>query len=96
MELIVGRVDDTLAEFISLHPFKISFVHMDLDIYLSTKYCLDKLKPLLQSGSIVLFDEFHGYPGWKLHEYRAFMKTLEREEYEILDFSELQCIIKIK
>lgn len=96
VELIVGRVDDTLAEFISRHPFKISFVHMDLDIYSSTKYCLDKLKPLLQSGSIILFDEFHGYPGWKLHEYRAFMKTLEREEYEILDFSELQCIIKIK
>ena len=96
VELIIGRVEDTLAEFISQHPLKISFIHMDLDVYSSTKYCLDKLKPLLQSGSIILFDEFHGYPGWKFHEYRAFMETFEREEYEILAFSEMQCIIKIK
>ena len=96
VKLIVGRVEDTLLEFISQHPLKISFIHMDLDLYSPTSYCLERLKPLLQSGSIILFDEFHGYPGWEFHEYRAFMETFARDEYEILAFSEMQCIIKIK
>jgi hypothetical protein len=96
VKLIVGRVEDTLDEFISRYPLKISFIHMDLDLYSPTKHCLERLKHLLQSGSIILFDEFHGYPGWEFHEYRAFMETFEKKEYDILAFSEMQCIIRIR
>lgn len=46
----------------------------------------------MQSGSIILFDEFHGYPGYEFHEYRAFMEVFKKEEYEMLGFSEMQCI----
>jgi hypothetical protein len=96
VELIVGRVEETLEEFISQSLSKISFVHMDLDLYSPTKYCLERLKPLMQSGSIILFDEFHGYPGYEFHEYRAFMEVFKKEEYEMLGFSEMQCIVRIR
>lgn len=62
---------------------------MDLDLYSPTKYCLERLKPLKQSGSIILFDEFHGYPGYEFHEYRAFMEVFKKKNTKCLDF--LRC-----
>jgi hypothetical protein len=42
-----------------------------------------------------MFDEFHGYPGWQLHEKRALEEILPREKYEFLAFSRKQATIKI-
>jgi hypothetical protein len=50
----------------------------------------------LQPGSLILFDEFHGYPGWENHEWKAFNKVFLPNEFIFIGFSEEQCLVKIK
>lgn len=87
VELIKGWVQDTVNNFLKEHKPKICFVHMDLDTYESTKFVLNELKPFLQKGSILLFNEFYNFPGWSVGEYKAFKEIFSEEEYKIIAFS---------
>jgi methyltransferase family protein len=48
-------------------------IHLDADLYSSTKCALDGVAHLMRPGSIVLFGEFHD----RLHELKAFTEFLE-------------------
>ena len=43
----------------------ISFIHVDCDLYSSTKYVLDSLKHMIKPGCILVFDELVNYPGYE-------------------------------
>jgi predicted O-methyltransferase YrrM len=73
-ELVVGWFADTLPEFAERHPGPIAFLHLDADLYSSTKTVLDHLGDRLRPGSVVLFDEYFNYPGWPDHEHRAWQE----------------------
>ncbi|MCF3593761.1 class I SAM-dependent methyltransferase [Rhodobacteraceae bacterium LMO-12] len=86
--LIKGMVQDTLPAYLKetgKAPF--SFVHMDMDTYTPTRFALDAIRPRLTKGSIILFDELYGYPGWRHHEYKALSETLDPESYQFISFS---------
>lgn len=57
--LIKGLFQDTLKEFIeeTLKDSPISFLHLDADIYSSTKYVLTMLNKNIVPGTIIRFDE---------------------------------------
>lgn len=71
VKLVRGLFEDSLGDFMQQHPEPVSFVHIDCDLYSSTKTILDHIGPRLQTGTHVLFDEYFNYPGWKLHEHKA-------------------------
>ncbi|WP_081736303.1 class I SAM-dependent methyltransferase [Amycolatopsis orientalis] len=81
-ELVVGWFADTLAGFLDEHPGPVAFLHLDADLYSSTKSVLDHVGPRLRPGSIVLFDEYFNYPGWEKHEHRAWREYVERSGTE--------------
>jgi len=64
VELIKGWFNETLVNFIQTHNKKVSFIHMDADIYSSTKYVFDVLKDYIDKDCIIIFDEFVNYPGF--------------------------------
>ena len=64
VELIKGWFDETLLPFTKIHNEKVSFLHLDADLYSSTKYILDTLKNNLDEDCIVVFDELVNYPGF--------------------------------
>jgi hypothetical protein len=35
-----------------------------------------QLRQRLQVGTIILFDEYFNYPGWEIHEFRAFQEFI--------------------
>ena len=76
--LVIGWFHDTLPDFLAKHPDPVSFVHVDCDLYSSTKITLDLLAPRLQPGTILVFDEYFNYPGWKHNEHRAFTEFIAR------------------
>jgi hypothetical protein len=84
---IVGWVQDTLDKFLKEKKPKINFVHMDLDTYPSSKYVMEKIKPYLVKGSIILFDEIYNYAGWEVGEYKALKEVFKDEEYQFIAFS---------
>jgi hypothetical protein len=51
---------------------RVSLLHVDCDLYWSTKCILDLLTDRIASGTVIVFDEFWNYPGWQDHEVKAF------------------------
>ena len=68
---------------------------MDMDTYAPTKFTLTKIKPFLQKGSVILFDEFYGFPNWEKNEYKAFTEVFNEKEYKYLAFCTRQVAIEI-
>jgi hypothetical protein len=85
--LHIGWVEDTLPLFLQQHAGKIYFVHQDLDVYSPTKSSLKLLKDRFESGTMILFDDYHGFIGWENHSHKAFNEVLNIEEFELLAFS---------
>tara|TARA_B100000780_G_scaffold158064_1_gene110550 strand:- start:684 stop:1400 length:717 start_codon:yes stop_codon:yes gene_type:complete len=97
VQLIKGKIQDTLDFFLNENSKKkVVFAHMDMDTYASTKYALSKIKPFLQKGSVILFDEFYGYPNWQQEEYKAFTEVFNENEYKFIAFCESEVAIEIK
>ena len=96
VKLIQGKVQDTLEEFLEMNKDKkIIFSHLDMDTFKPTKFTLEKIKPFLTKGSILLFDQFYGYPNWQHHEYKAFKEVFKDEEYKYIAFCESEVTIEI-
>lgn len=77
VELIVGWFDRTLPTFLDNHPGPASLIHVDCDLYSSTQTVLTQLRPRIVPGTIILFDEYFNYPGWEMHEFKAFREFVE-------------------
>ena len=89
VELMVGWFDNTLPAFVAsnIHE-KIAFLHIDCDLYSSTKTIFSFLADWIVPGTIILFDEYFNYPEWRLHEYKAFqeLKLTHAIGYEYIGF----------
>ena len=84
---IVGFVEDTLDQFLNEHSPKINFVHLDMDLYKPTKFTLEKIKPYLVNGAIILFDEIYNFPNWEYGEYKALTEVFDKESYKFRIFN---------
>ena len=89
VELIKGWFDETIPAFIEKYnDFKISFLHSDSDLYSSTKTMFDLLKNHVQSGTVIVFDEYFNYPNWEEGEFKAFHEFIDNNnlKYKYLGF----------
>jgi len=55
-KLIVGLFQDTLINFLKEKQQKINIIHIDCDLYDSTKYVFDNCYPYIQIGTVVQFN----------------------------------------
>jgi hypothetical protein len=62
--LVKGWFNETLPNFIKSQNKKVSFIHMDADLYSSTKYVLDILTEYIDKDCVIVFDELLNYPGF--------------------------------
>jgi O-methyltransferase len=68
VDFVVGWFQQSLTNFLSSYePRNRLLVHNDSDLFSSTLYTLSILNPVIQPGTIVIFDEFNVV----LDEYRA-------------------------
>lgn len=75
VELHPGWFDDVLPAFTSAHPQeRVAFAHIDCDLYSSARTVLIGLADHIESGTVIQFDEYFNYPGWRQHEFRAFQE----------------------
>ena len=90
VEYIKGWFEQSLPLFLEQHTDNCAFLHIDSDLYSSAKTILSLLKNRIVSGTIILFDEYFNYPGWQLHEYRAFQEFVEENnvKYEYISYTE--------
>ncbi|HBP19891.1 MAG TPA: methyltransferase [Planctomycetes bacterium] len=97
VELIRGDFRETLPGFLAAQQQPVAFVHVDCDLYASTKGALDALADRLPPGAILLFDDYFNYPGWEECEHRALLEfARERERaYEYLAFARHQVCVRL-
>ncbi|CAN0492609.1 unnamed protein product, partial [Phaeothamnion confervicola] len=88
--LIKGWFDDTVPAFLGDHPDQpFSFIHIDSDTFESATLILDLLKDRIVKGTVIVFDEYLGFPNWQKGEFRAWRDFVEAQciEYCYLAFS---------
>ena len=92
---ITGDASKTIHSFLSNHQKPISFAHFDMDTYTPTANVLRAISSRLIPGSIICFDQHHGYPGWEKGEFKALNEELNGINYEYIAFSEMAAAIEI-
>lgn len=58
-------------------PLHFSYLHVDCDTYESTQVILNLLGHLIVPGTVVVFDEYLGNPGWKIGEFKAWQEFVQ-------------------
>lgn len=88
IELIKGYFEDTLPEFLDTHTGNVSILHVDCDLYSSTKCIFENLASRIRKGTIIIFDEFFNYPEWEEGEYKAWNEFVQKHEvkFEIIGY----------
>jgi len=85
VQLIAGWFDETIPKFVETLPSDIdmvSFMHIDCDLYSSTKTIFDNFKHLIKSKTVIMFDEYWYNYKWEEHEYKAFQEFISETGLE--------------
>lgn len=99
VSLVKGWFHETLPIFferVGDDPF--AFVHIDCDTYEATRTVLQACRSRLLSGTIIVFDEYFGFIGWRRGEHLAWTEfcTTYGIAYEYLAFSDSQVAVRIE
>ncbi|MDB5191243.1 MAG: hypothetical protein JWQ96_806 [Segetibacter sp.] len=86
-----GWFNETLPLFVQQNSQPLALLHVDCDLYSSTKVIFDFMKHRIIEGTIIIFDEYFNYPRWQEHEFKAFQEWIEETgyEYEYLCYNQL-------
>ena len=74
VRLYAGWFEDSIPPFMQQHPGPLAFLHLDADLYSSTRTVLESFRDRIVVGTVIQFDEFFNYPGWQEGEYKAFVE----------------------
>lgn len=93
-----GFFDASLPIWKETHADTIAFMHIDCDLYSSTKTILEQLVGRLQVGTVILFDEYFNYPNWEHHEFKAWQEFVRAHNirYRYLAFARQQVAVEIQ
>lgn len=73
--LEIGAFEETLPRFAARHRgARAGFLHVDCDLYSSTRTVFEHCAPMIGPGTVIVFDEYFNYAGWRKHEHRAFQE----------------------
>lgn len=97
VELVSGWFADSLPIFLKEYSKQFSLIHIDCDIYQSTKDIFDNLGDQIGKGTIIIFDEYFNYPNWKNHEHKAFEEFIAvgQVKFRYLCYAHTQLAVEI-
>ena len=97
ISLIKGWFKDTLVEFCHNNQADAALLHIDCDLYQSTKEVLNAFASKIKPGTVIIFDEFFNYPNWQSHEYKAWCEFIKQQQlsFSYLCYAHTQVAVKI-
>jgi len=86
VSFVTGLFHKSLPHFLINYTGEVALIHIDCDVYSSTKTVLRFMKKHIKSGVVIVFDEFITYDGFHLHEIKAWLEFAEENNivYEYL------------
>jgi hypothetical protein len=93
-----GWFRDSIPPFRAQRPEPLSFVHMDADLYSSTQDVFTLLSDRFVPGTVIQFDDFFNYPGWREGESKAFREFVESRgvRFEHLGYVSTGCQVAVR
>lgn len=82
VKLIKGWFNETLPGFVKVNRGPVVYLHVDCDLYSSTKTVFDVLAPQIIPGTVIVFDEWYDHPRWEEGEYKAFVEFAQANQAE--------------
>jgi hypothetical protein len=105
VELVKGWYNESISTWKKQDERKnIKFIHIDCDLYSSTKTVFEELNDLIKPNTIVCFDEFYSwtdpqnYSEWRNGEFKALKEWVEEYDREIQPLFRSryeQCTVKV-
>tara|TARA_R110002020_G_scaffold384390_1_gene595383 strand:+ start:295 stop:951 length:657 start_codon:yes stop_codon:yes gene_type:complete len=97
VQLVKGWFNETLLKFFIKHKGVVSIANIDCDTYEATKCVLAHLSSHLTKGSIILLDDYFGYPGWKEGVFKAWQECVKYNniKYQYVAFCYRTALVKI-
>jgi hypothetical protein len=86
VSLVTGWFNESLPIWLQQHAGPVCFLHIDCDLYSSTKTVLDLLNERIVPGTVIVFDEMYpwadinDYNLWAAGEYQALGEWLEQHD----------------
>jgi predicted O-methyltransferase YrrM len=87
VEFVVGYFDDTLDDALAHRVGRVALASLDADLESSTLCALRWLTPLLDQGSLLLFDEFDGAGGAERRAYETWTEATGVQTTKVAEFS---------
>lgn len=81
VSLVKGWFNQTLPAWKQGNNGFISYLHIDSDLYSSAVTIFTELEELFIPGTIILFNEYFGYPDWRNGEHKAFLEMIDRTNF---------------
>jgi predicted O-methyltransferase YrrM len=96
--LVKGWFDKTIPGFLAANGGPFAFVHIDCDTGPATRAALAEIGPRLVPGTVIVFDEYFGYRGWRQGEHKAWREYAEsnRISAEYVAFSHQQVALIVR
>jgi hypothetical protein len=93
-----GWFEDSIPPWLDANPGPVAFIHVDCDLYGSTRTIFTHLADRIVPGTIILFDEYFNYPNWEQHEFKAFQEFVRDRavRYRYLGFSRQQVAVRVE
>jgi len=73
-----GFFDQSLPVWTRENSDAVAFLHVDCDLYQSTKTIFELLEDRIVPGLVIVFDEYFGYHQWQQGEHKAFQELIEK------------------
>jgi len=92
-----GSFEESLPKWLRDNPGQVAFIHLDCDLYSSTKTALSLIAPRVVNGTLILFDEYFNYANWEQHQFKAFQEFVQehRVKYAYLGFARQQVAVRV-
>ena len=81
--VIQGTFEQSLTPAVVGMIGPIGLLHIDCDLYSSTRTIFERIGRLVGPGTLIIFDELYNYFGWEEHEAKAFLEFVVAEKLEI-------------
>lgn len=93
-----GWFNESLPLFKNQYPDPIAYMHIDCDLYSSTRIIFEQLGDRIVPGTVIVFDEYFNYPNWQQHEYKAFQEFIREcgMAYTYLGFLSYDSCVAVK
>ncbi len=96
--LVKGWFDAVLPAFLAANAAAFALVHFDADTYESTQLVLSLIGERIKAGTILMFDEYLGFPNWQNGEFRAWREFAEQHglRFHYLAFGPTQAALRVE